>query len=241
MSVASLAYGVGDGIVRWLRALRPRTEIIIVVLVAFGSAIGSSLLVAFGPARAYLAVRPLIFETMLWQTVLYELVILGVLGSFLGLRGWTLRHVGLAPFGVSSALAGPGLALLAYMAYGATWLAAAPVLPHAAARASTLVAPGLSWAAVALLSTINPLFEEVFVAGYLVTALKRQCNTRLAVAVSVAIRVSYHLYQGALGVVTALPMGLVFTLAFACTGRLWPLVIAHALLDFIGLVSYIAR
>jgi uncharacterized protein len=53
--------------------------------------------------------------------------------------------------------------------------------------------------------------------------------------------VSYHLYQGALGVVMALPMGLVFTLVFARTGRLWPLVIAHALLDFVALVSYIGR
>ena len=229
MSVGSLAYDIGDGIVRWLRALHPRTELAIVFLVAFG------------PARYQLAVRPLIFEATLWHTVLYELVILGVLGSFLSLRGWTPQSVGLAPVGVRSALAGLGLALLAYIAYAATWFAVAPLLPHAAVRAHTLVAPGLSWAAVALVSTVNPLFEEIFVAGYVVTAVKRQSNVGLAVAVSVAIRVSYHLYQGALGVVMALPMGLVFTLAFARYGRLWPLVIAHALLDFVGLALYVSR
>jgi len=169
-----------------------------------------------------------------------RLKLLGVLGSFLSLRGWTPRRLGLAPFGRWSAIAGPGLALLAYLAYAATWLAVGPLLPHAAARASTLVAPGLSWAAVALVSTINPLFEEVFVAGYLVTALKQRNKAWLAVAVSVAVRVTYHLYQGALGVVMALPMGLVFTVAFARYGRLWPLVIAHALLDFAGLAFYVS-
>jgi hypothetical protein len=115
MSVGSLAYDVGDGIVRRIRALGPRTECVIVVGVAFGMSIASSLLVAFGPARSYLASRPLIAETVLWQTACYELVLVVALGSFLGLRGWTLSRIGLAPFSLKAALAGPVLAVLAYI------------------------------------------------------------------------------------------------------------------------------
>ena len=46
----------------------------------------------------------------------------------------------------------------------------------------------------------------------------------------------YHFYQGALGVLSITPMGPLFAYWFARTGRLWPLVVAHALQDFTALV-----
>jgi membrane protease YdiL (CAAX protease family) len=104
-----------------------------------------------------------------------------------------------------------------------------------------LIAPGLSLTAVAVVSILNPFFEEIFVTGYLITSLRERHKPSFAVATSAALRVSYHLYEGALGVVMVLPMGLVFALCFARYGRLWPLVIAHAIFDFIALASYIGR
>jgi uncharacterized protein len=63
--------------------------------------------------------------------------------------------------------------------------------------------------------------------------------TRLIVAViiSLTIRVSYHLYQGISGLTAIIPMGLLFAIWFARTRQLWPLIVAHALFDFVGLAA----
>lgn len=54
--------------------------------------------------------------------------------------------------------------------------------------------------------------------------------------VSVLIRVLYHLYQG----LDAFPFhamyGLIQAYVFVRTGRLWPLIVSHALLDLYALV-----
>lgn len=58
-----------------------------------------------------------------------------------------------------------------------------------------------------------------------------------AVIISVAIRTFYHLYQGIPGLIAIIPMGLLFGIWFACSRRLWPLIVAHVLMDFIGLTG----
>jgi membrane protease YdiL (CAAX protease family) len=73
-----------------------------------------------------------------------------------------------------------------------------------------------------------------------VTALKDRFGITTAVNVSAGIRVFYHFYQGALGVVGIAPMALLFAYWFARTGRLWPLIVAHALTDFAGLAASIS-
>jgi membrane protease YdiL (CAAX protease family) len=47
--------------------------------------------------------------------------------------------------------------------------------------------------------------------------------------------VGYHLYQGVLGALTIAPVGLLFAYWYVRSGRLWPLIVAHGLIDFIGL------
>lgn len=49
---------------------------------------------------------------------------------------------------------------------------------------------------------------------------------------SAALFASYHLYQGLPGVVWAFAVGLVFGTVFRATGRLGPLVVAHAASNF---------
>jgi membrane protease YdiL (CAAX protease family) len=53
--------------------------------------------------------------------------------------------------------------------------------------------------------------------------------------VSLALRVLYHLYEGPLAVIPLAVMALAFTLIYVKMGRLWPAIVAHALLDFLGL------
>ena len=52
--------------------------------------------------------------------------------------------------------------------------------------------------------------------------------------VSTAIRLSYHLYQGAAGVISIITTGLIFGYWFARTRQLRPLVAAHGYLNFVA-------
>jgi membrane protease YdiL (CAAX protease family) len=58
--------------------------------------------------------------------------------------------------------------------------------------------------------------------------------------VSTVVRLLYHLYQGPIGVLIIVPMGLLYGYVYARTRQLWPLMFAHVLIDLIGL-SQIGR
>jgi len=88
---------------------------------------------------------------------------------------------------------------------------------------------------VFLTSTVNGIFEELFVAGYIITVLRERRGVWTAINVSTVVRVLYHLYQGPIGLLIILPMGLLFGYAYARTRQLWPLIFAHVLIDIIGL------
>jgi len=90
-----------------------------------------------------------------------------------------------------------------------------------------------------LLAFGNGLLEEVVVVGYLVTRL-RQTGWGVAAAVtfSAVLRGSYHLYQGFGAFVGNAIMGVIFTLFYLRTKRLWPLVLAHTVLDVIAFLGY---
>jgi CAAX protease family protein len=90
-----------------------------------------------------------------------------------------------------------------------------------------------------LLSFGNGWAEEVIVVGFLLTRLRQlNVNPRLALIISSLLRGTYHLYQGFGAGLGNLAMGLVFGYAWQRTGRLWPLIIAHTLIDAVAFVGY---
>jgi len=93
-------------------------------------------------------------------------------------------------------------------------------------------------AVVIAVSIVNPIFEELFLCGYLVTALKDRAGPRTAINISVGIRLLCHLYQGIVGVIFIVPFGLILTYWYAREGRLWPLIVAHVVFDFFPLLAY---
>jgi membrane protease YdiL (CAAX protease family) len=146
-----------------------------------------------------------------------------------------LSSFGLAPTWKGAA-EGLALAIVTYAVYVITYLAVYPFFPAALQpRPNDLIAPDLIFGLVVAVSIVNPLFEEFFVSGYLITTLKQWKDPSFAINVSVTLRWLYHLYQGPLGTVAILPLGFVFAQWYNRTGRLWPLVVAHALFDFVGL------
>ena len=58
------------------------------------------------------------------------------------------------------------------------------------------------------------------------------------IALSAVIRLSYHVYQGPIILVSILPMGILFAWLYWRTKRLWPLILAHAVLDFTSFYFY---
>ncbi|MGB2923157.1 MAG: type II CAAX endopeptidase family protein [Mycobacterium sp.] len=90
-----------------------------------------------------------------------------------------------------------------------------------------------------LLSFGNGWAEEVVVVGFLLTRLRQlRVNPWVALVISSLLRGAYHLYQGFGAGLGNLAMGLVFAYIWQRTGRLWPLIIAHTLIDVVAFVGY---
>ncbi len=85
----------------------------------------------------------------------------------------------------------------------------------------------------------NAAAEETLVVAYLLTRLRRLgLSPGGALAASALLRGSYHLYQGVGGGLGNAAMGLVFGRYWQRTGRLVPLILAHAVIDTVAFVGY---
>ncbi|WP_186382285.1 CPBP family intramembrane glutamic endopeptidase [Amycolatopsis rhizosphaerae] len=168
-----------------------------------------------------------------------QLVGWGALGAYLLVRaGIRLRSVGLSWRG-RDVLGGAGLAALIGIPGLALYYTGWKLGFNLAVVPSTL--GDTWWRPIALTCSAfgNAFAEEMLVIGYLLTRLRqlavRENRSLLAAAV---LRGSYHLYQGFGGFVGNLVMGLVFGRVWQRTNRLWPLVLAHTLLDVVSFVGY---
>ncbi len=214
-----------------------RTEIVLVLAIAFGIAIPYSLYTLIFPARVFERAAPPINGPHLLTTLAYEILVGAVLAGFLYLRGWTWERLGLTA-AWRDALWAVAVLLVGYAAYFLLWYVVGSLWPgfYRVAARTHLVAAHIEWPIVAAVSVVNPIFEEVFVCGYVIAALRRPSGASTAINVSAALRLFYHLYQGPVGVVGLVPIGLTFAIWFARTGRLWPVILAHAMLDLLGLL-----
>ncbi len=258
---------------QFIRRLSWKVELAIVLTLAFGWTLPSTLRALLAPAAIAQRTTPPISDIGVWGVILQELIILSLLVPFLRTRGWTLARLGIQP-SLKGCLQGFLLAVTSYALYFglailvmSVWPAVASALSH-----TNLVTGGFSWSTIVVASTINPFYEEVFVCGYLICVLTEQHPGTVIVPVSVAtasetesvatdaaraptsipapavslatavntsagIRLSYHLYQGVAGVLSLVPTGLLFAIWFVRTRQLWPLIVAHAILDFVGLTA----
>lgn len=165
----------------------------------------------------------------------------GALGVFLLWRG----GIRLAAIGLDrtrpgrDALTGAGLAaLIGIPGLGLYFVA------RAIGANLTVVPSSLDdtwWRPIVLViaAAANAWAEEMLVVGYLITRL-RQLGVRenASLLMAAVLRGSYHLYQGFGGFVGNVVMGLVFGRYWQRTNRIWPLVVAHTLLDVIAFVGY---
>jgi membrane protease YdiL (CAAX protease family) len=222
-----------------IRRLPPGVEFLVVVCGAFGMPIIKSIL-SLGPGSAAGpgAGTAMVFDdAKLIGLVVFEFVQAAFLVWFLHVRGWTLEKVGLR---ISWRSTGMGWLLLIgtyVVAMGALYVAGlvAPSQFRAGQALYPVPDPHVSMQLVFLTSTVNGIFEELFVAGYVITALRETRGVWTAINVSTVLRLLYHLYQGPLGIVIIVPMGVLYGFTYARMRQLWPLIFAHVLIDLIGL------
>jgi uncharacterized protein len=214
---------------RWLNAVPVRWEFVFVVTAAFGYFIVGTIVQLLFPQP-----NPPLNNDHLIGVVVYESVVLVCLIGFLYLRGWTLRRVGWVLTWRDSGI-GILLTIIAMGLHYTVWQIIVAIYPGMVRQITTLVAKDLQLLSILAVSTVNPIFEELFLCGYVITALKEKRGLAFAINVSVALRLSYHLYQGSQGVISAISVGMLFAWWYGKTGRLWPIIVAHACLDFAGL------
>jgi membrane protease YdiL (CAAX protease family) len=222
-----------------IRRLPPGVEFLVVVCGAFGMPIISSILsLSSGGAAAPAGGGGMVFnDAVLIGLVVFELVQAAFLVWFLHVRGWTLEKAGLR---ITWRGTGLGWLLLLgtyVVAMVAQHLAsmALPAQMQAGVERYPVSDPNVNMQLVFIASMVNGMFEEMFVAGYIITALREARGVWTAINVSTVVRLLYHLYQGPIGVVTIVPMGLLYGFVYARTRQLWPLMFAHVLIDIIGL------
>ncbi|ODU01919.1 MAG: CAAX protease [Pseudonocardia sp. SCN 72-86] len=229
------------------------TEILVVLTVTLGlSALRSLLslidsLLATAPlsqqqvALNAPAAAATLVDLALQLTRVLQLVGWGALGAYLLLRaGYAMRDIGLdarrpgrdaaATAGLAAIIGIPGLGLyLIAHAIGISLTVAPTTLTDTWWRIPVLIASaiGNSWA------------EEIVMIGYLLTRLRQLgWSPNRSLLAAAVLRGAYHLYQGFGGFIGNLIMGLVFGRYWQRTGRLWPLVAAHALIDVVAFVGY---
>jgi membrane protease YdiL (CAAX protease family) len=206
----------------WKR-LSPRTEFLIVSLLCFG------------PFAARSIVELTERKTLLLFNDRRALFILGVelVAGTLALlllraRGWTASEFGLR---ISPGQTIGGVLLL----LGTDMMRTILMLSAPGASAATDVQVQLTWPVLIALTAINPLYDELFGVAYVVRAAESN-GAAFAITLSAAIRFICHLEQGPIAALTILPLGLLFATVYWKWRVVWPLILAHAVMDFAGLM-----
>ena len=199
-------------------------EFTMVIAVAFGLPLVVSLSVALSSNAPGIVFG----DAQIWGTVVYELVMGAVIWmAILRPRGWTWPDLAVHPSKGSTLL---GVILAAGVLV--VWLAFEALV----GKVDVKLEGGLL--SILAVSLVNSLFEELLVLGYVVQALRPRFGLTTAMSVSLALRVAYHLYQGPIAVIPIAFCGIVLTLVYVRMGRLWPAIVAHAILDFGALAGW---
>jgi len=228
-----------------------RIEVLVVLAVTFGLSaytavvhLSEAVILGLSGQRVLLNRRqsPIdLIDMLLNLTFVFELLAWGALGLYLLWRsGIGPARIGLGRFrwrpdllgglGLAALIGVPGLGL--YMAGRALGIGV-EVVPSALTD---------TWWRIPVLLCVafaNGWAEEIIVVGFLLTRLRQlDVSPGKALLLSSLLRGAYHLYQGFGAGLGNFVMGLVFGYAWRRTGRLWPLIIAHGLIDAVAFVGY---
>jgi membrane protease YdiL (CAAX protease family) len=211
-------------------------EVCLVILVAFGGHVLSALYYQIQGPNAL----PQASSSKFAGSIMQEITALLLLGYILSRRGlrfsslglrWSLTDLGMGLFvtAFSYAAYGAGYMLVQtvhHLVYG-SW-ADSPTTLDFFMHPSVLAIP---------LAVLNPFFEELIVRAYLMTeVVELTGSSTLAVALSVFVQFSYHLYYGWGGAISVAFFFLALALYYARSRRVLPVIVAHGLSDVYALI-----
>jgi membrane protease YdiL (CAAX protease family) len=167
--------------------------------------------------------------------LLIELLLTATIGVWLWRSGWRPHRDATRPFESQDLMRGLGLwvgAILSVVCWALVCRLLWPGLLTISEQTQIIGTPHLLVSVV--FSIYNALFEELLWLALGIAAFRR-FGLATAATVSVALRLLAHSYQGPLALITILPIGIVFTIYYLRSRRLWPIVVAHAFQDILAL------
>ncbi|BCI55790.1 CAAX amino protease [Mycolicibacterium litorale] len=228
-----------------------RIEIAVVLAVTFGLSAYTALLrllesVLLGLSGQVVALNPRrstfdLVDLGLNLAGVFQLLAWGALGLYLLWRsGFRLADIGLGrPRVRPDLLGGLGLAALIGLPGLALYQVARVLGINASVEPAELYDTWWRIPVLLAMSFANGWAEEIIVVGFLLTRLRQlRVSPVVAIVAASLLRGAYHLYQGFGAGLGNIAMGLVFGYVWHRTGRLWPLIIAHALIDAVAFVGY---
>jgi membrane protease YdiL (CAAX protease family) len=208
----------------FIRNLTPRGEVFLVFAICFGLGIAERNIVGHLMPGAPLHGH---FSNLgLMGFAIYELVVLALVFLYIGrIRGWSFASFG---FQISWKWTGLGVLLFvpAELLFVLRWMIVSP-------NTAGLLAGQMALPIIIFNSIINGICEELMEVGYIIKMTERY-GMWSAIFISALIRTGLHAYQGAAGMACIAVIGVTFGLVYWKLRQLWPMVVAHILIDIIG-------
>jgi membrane protease YdiL (CAAX protease family) len=212
----------------FIRNLTPRGEVFLVFAIWFGLGI-----IMRNIERHLMPGAPLHGEFSnlgMIGLAIYQLLVFALVFLYIGrIRGWPFASFG---FHISWKLTGLGV-LLFVPAKLIFVLRRMVVSPNTAG----LLAGQIALPIDIISSIITGIFEELMEVGYIIKVTEKY-GMWTAVFISALIRTVQHAYQGAAGMACVLVIGVTFGLVYWKLRQLWPLMVAHILIDIIGSLKF---
>lgn len=211
-----------------LRRLSPAAELVLVNLISFGPFAVRSIV--------ELAERKtlLVFDDRRALTIMAMEIVCGAIAvMILRARGWTASELGLR-ITMPQTIAGMFLLMGSVLVISGFY----EIVRWASGTdpdAATSVQMKLTWPVLIALTLINPLYDEVLAVAYNIRAAASH-GPAFAITLSAGVRFLCHLEQGPIAAVTILPLGIIFAIVYWRWRLVWPLVVAHGVMDFMGMM-----
>lgn len=239
----------------WLRPelVRPWTEFLLVAALLLVVPIRSSTLGALHGSSANFIELILNDSHMLWSLA-WESTVLALFFFYLHWRGWKPADF---KIGIGWSTTAQGVLLL-FAAWGAaivTLLVLVTLAFQVQTAHSTFfsfimsITPKfgrgpmhLTWTIMFVAMVVNAFLEELVFMGYIFNQLAARCGVAIALPATIFLRMACHTYQDPMHLGAIGALFTVYAVWYCFGRRLWPLILAHILLDtFSGTVAPMIR
>lgn len=205
-------------------------EISIVCAVAFGASIFASFYILFNPEGFPVSAGPFKWIYSIGRAA-FALVLLWyvLLRRAKGFADIGFSWKGKSDFGWSIVLSIAG-SLAFNSLYAAIYYSGLTSSTHASTSSNVarlLFSSGIGFATIAY-QFVNPFFEELIVRAYVMTEVENLTKSATkAILISTLLQTSYHFYQGVPAALSHAGTFLVFSIYYARTKRILPVILAH--------------